>query len=222
MSGFSRWWDMMASEAAQLPKTSAVLAGWTWDSVKYRAASQVADGVLKNSEIAAIAGITDRQLRTWKKHPPFAALVAAITGSVAVAFQDEAVASKAGRIRILIDMHNKLLAVIEERAERYAEERSWAPGESTGLIVTKESIGMSISKEASIDTGLLKSMLDIQERISKELSQWDYGRVDVKHSGRVDHVVRIPQHLHNLSDDELAALERIALKAQDAEHEVLS
>ena len=42
-------------------------------------------------------------------------------------------------------------------------------------------------------------------------------RLDVKHSGRVDHVHRIPPGLHNLSDDELDALEAIAAKAQDAE-----
>lgn len=45
-------------------------------------------------------------------------------------------------------------------------------------------------------------------------------RLNVKHSGRVDHVHRIPQSLHALTDDELDALEIIATKALAAEHEV--
>lgn len=42
---------------------------------------------------------------------------------------------------------------------------------------------------------------------------------NVKITGRVDHVVRIPQGMHNLSNDDLDALEAIAAKAIAAEHE---
>ncbi|MGI8484481.1 MAG: hypothetical protein ACR2OU_09460 [Thermomicrobiales bacterium] len=208
----------MADPTSQLPKTSAFLLEWEWDAVRYRAASQVADGLLKDREISAIAGISDRQLRTWKKHPPFAALVSGVNGTVADAFKEDVVASKAGRLRILIDTHNKLLAIIEARALQHWEEREWAAGESTGLIVTKVTVGMSTSKEASLDTGLIKAMLDVQERIARELGQLDTS-INVKHSGCVDHVHRVSQH-NALTDQELEQLERIALSAQSREHEV--
>lgn len=221
-------------QAEALPKSSAFLPEWEWDAVKYRAASRVADGALSNKEIAHEAGISDRQLRTWKKHPPFASLVSAIAGEVGDAFRNEAVATKAGRLRILIDMHNKLLAVIEARAAAAIEmqERQglggdtlqtprsmWAAGEETGVIVTKETWGKTNSREAAVDNATLKSMLDIQDRIARELGQRE-DAINVKHSGRVDHVHRIPQGLQNLSDDELDALEVIAAKAVATEHEV--
>lgn len=204
---------------------------------KYRAASQVADGVITDAQIATGAGIDRRQLARWKKEPSFAALVQGLIGEAADAIKHEAVATKAGRLRILTDLHNKLLQVIEARASAATrmQEREglggdmlrtprdvWAAGETTGIIVTKETWGKTNSQEAAVDTALIKQILDLQERIAKELGQWDYGRVDVKHSGRVDHVIRVPQGMRNLSDDELDALEAIALKAHATEHEVVS
>jgi transposase-like protein len=50
-----------------------------------------------------------------------------------------------------------------------------------------------------------------------------YGdKVETTLSGRIDHVHRIPAALHNLTNDELEALESIALKAKATEHEVVS
>lgn len=203
------------SESKSLNVTSIKM-----DAAKYRAASQLADGVMTDAAIAKEASVAVRQLHRWKKEPAFAALVQGLIGEAADAIKHEAVATKAGRLRILTDLHNKLLVIIEARAERHAIERAWAAGESTGLIVTKETWGKTRSQEASVDASLIRELLNLQERIARELGQWDFGKLDVKHSGRVDHVVRVPQQLHNLSDDELDALERIALKAQDAEHEV--
>lgn len=204
-------------------------------ATKYRAASQVADGTMLDAEIAKQAGVSRRQLDRWKKEPAFAALVNGITGKAANAIRDEAVASKAGRLRILTDLHNKLLQIIEARmqaADRIAAMQGeggsklqtprsvWAAGEDTGLIVTKETWGKANSHEASVDTSLIKQILDLQERIAKELGQWDYGRVDIKHSGSVDHVVHVPERIRNLTTDQLLALEEIAASAIAAEHEV--
>ena len=215
-------------------KTSANVSKIEMDAAKYRAASQLADGQMPDREIAKQAGVTQRQIDRWKKEPAFAALVRGLIADAADAIRHEAVATKAGRLRILTDTHNKLLQIIEARVEAATRAvdvtdlggdalrtpRSiWAAGEATGLIVTKETWGKTSSHEAAVDTSLIKSLLDVQERIARELGQFETS-VNVKHSGRVDHVVRVPQQLHNLSDDELDALERIALKAQDAEHEV--
>lgn len=195
---------------ATVPKSSELVT-WQWDACRYRAAAQVADGTLKDAPIAKQAGITTRQLRKWKKQPEFSALVHGITADAGASIRDEVVASKAGRLRILVDMHNKLLAIIEARAERHANEREWAAGESTGLIVTKETWGKTNSQEAAVDLGLVKEIRSLHEQIVNELNDWDTS-VSVKHSGRVDHVHRTAKY-DNLSDDELDALERIAERA---------
>src|SRR5690606_12421430 len=112
-------------------------------------------------------------------------------------------------LRILVDLHNKLWAIIEARAERYAEEREWAAGESTGLIVTKETWGKTNSQEAVADIAIVKQIQSLQEQIVKELRDWDTS-VNIKHSGRVDHVHRVPEGLRTLTDDELDKLEELA------------
>lgn len=208
-------------QAEALPKSSAFLPEWEWDAVKYRAASRVADGALSNKEIAHEAGISDRQLRTWKKHPPFASLVAAIAGEVGDAFRNEAVATKAGRLRILIDMHNKLLAVIEARAgvAQAQAPRAWAAGEETGVIVTKETWGKTNSHEAAVDNATLKSMLDIQDRIARELGQRE-DAINVKHSGRVD-VVHRPAAVKQLTDAELDELTELAHRVAERNPELV-
>jgi hypothetical protein len=198
--------------------TSANVSKWAWDAAKYRAAAQLADGRVPDREIAKQAGVNQRQIDRWKKQPSFAALVAAITDKAADAIRDEAVASKAGRLRILVDLHNKLLAVIEARAERHADERAWAAGESTGLIVTEETWGKVESRKAAVDTATLKELRSYQEQIVKELNDWDTS-VSVKHSGRVDHVHRVTPH-DNLTVDQLEALEAIALDAFAKEHAI--
>jgi demethoxyubiquinone hydroxylase (CLK1/Coq7/Cat5 family) len=114
-----------------------------------------------------------------------------------------------------VDLHNKLLAIIEARMAAYADERSWAAGESTGLIVTKESWGNTDSREAQVDLGLVKQIQSLHEQIVKEQRDWDTS-VSVKHMGRVDHVHRNPD-LKQLTDDELDALERIAHRVHQSE-----
>jgi transposase-like protein len=205
------------SEPDTVPESSAFL-GWTWNAARYRAAAQIADGTFKDSDIAKQAGITARQLRKWKKQPEFAALVHAITSDATSAIRDEIVASKAGRLRVLVDLHNKLLAIIEARMAVHADERVWAAGESTGLIVTKESWGNTDSREAQADLGLVKQIQSLHEQIIKEQNNWDT-KLNVRHSGRVDHVHRSIPHT-NLSVDQLEALETIAADAYEREHAV--
>jgi len=77
----------------------------------------------------------------------------------------------------------------------------------------------SIPATASVASSLISARTTARTHLAKAHGLLA-DRLNVKHSGRVDHVVRVPQQLHNLSDDELDALERIAIKAQDAEHEV--
>lgn len=165
---------------------------------------------MKIGDIAKQAGITERRLHMWREQPEFAALVRAITGDAASAIRDEVVASKAGRLRILVDLHNRLYAIVEARAERHADERDWAAGESTGLIVTKETWGKTNSREAQADIAIVKQIQSLHEQIVKELNDWDTS-VSVKHSGRIDHVHRTAKY-DTLSDEELEALEHLAVK----------
>lgn len=197
-----------------LPETSTKPA-WSWNAARYRAAAQIADGVLKDREIATQAGITTRQLRTWKKHPDFATLVQAITTDATSSIRDEVVATKAGRLRVLVDLHNDLLAIKEARAAARAEERDWAAGESTGLVVTRETWGKTNSREAEVDLGLVKQIQSLHEQIVKEMNNWD-ASLKVQHTGRVDHVHRAPM-LKDLSIDQLEKLESIAMEAIEQE-----
>lgn len=197
-----------------LPQTSTK-PGWVWNAARYRAAAQVADGILTHRAIAKQAGVSSRQLTTWKQHPAFAALVNAITTDAASSIRDEVVATKAGRLRVLVDLHNDLLAIKEARARVAAEraqQRDWAAGEETGLVVTKETWGKVMAQEATADLALVKQIQSLHEQIVKEQRNWDTS-VTVKHSGRVDHVIRNPD-LKALSDEELDALERIAQRFQ--------
>jgi hypothetical protein len=196
----------MPRSSSTVPNYSDHFARWEWNSLKYRAAADVAN-------------ITRRHLVRWKKHPQFDALVRGILGDVQHSARDEIVTTKAGRLRILIDLHNKLLAIIEARAERHADEREWAAGESTGLIVTKESVGNTYSREAAVDVALVKQIQSIQEQIAKELGQWD-SSINVRHTGRVDHVHRSLAH-SQLTDEQLEFLEAIALDIQAKEHAVV-
>jgi phage terminase small subunit len=72
----------------------------------------------------------------------------------------------------------------------------------------------TVPASASIASGLISARTTARTnllRVNRLLAD----RVDVKHSGRVDHVHRMPQGLSNLTEDELDKLEEIGRKARE-------
>ena len=86
------------------------------------------------------------------------------------------------RVAVLNDMHDRMLSVIDERAEDVAMQA--VPGGKSGLI-TKQLKGIGKGEDFQVvevyemDTALVRELRATQEQIAKELGQWVEKR-DVK------------------------------------------
>jgi hypothetical protein len=147
------------------------------------AAKLVAADELSDKQIAEQAGISDRQLRTWKKLPAFSAAVAEHRAAWRETVMQQGIADQAKRVAALQDRWLRMRRVIDARAEDMADE---VPGGETGLLVRQiKSIGFGANnqtvEEYAVDTGLLKELRAHEEQAAKELGQW----VD-KHEDKID------------------------------------
>lgn len=206
---------------------------WEWTLERRRAAVRLADGRMTDDEIAAEAGISDRQFQRWKKLPQFAARVSSIMERQGAAIEDIAIADKRQRMIVLQDLFERQYGIIVERAvkgqmqadeqdarphlggdilNRVGKER-YHPGARYGLVASQvKQIGTMLAEEAAADTGLVKSILATMEQAAKESGQWET-KIGVNHSGRVTHDHR-HFDLSNLTDDELNQLEQLAEKVE--------
>lgn len=174
-----------------------------WSEKAERAALMVAEDLKPDAEIAATAGITERQLRRWKHHPDFAARVNALNAAARAAVEAEGIANRQNRVAAYNDRWRRLQQVITERAADPA--LATIPGGVTGLIVAtpmlvkvynafvaadgEESDVLSIVPKTSqlvyeyaVDTGLLKALLDLEKQAAQDLGQWTEKQ---EHSGEM-------------------------------------
>ena len=140
----------------------------------HEAALLVAEDALTDEQIAETVGVHRTTLAVWKKDPTFSALVGDQVGRLNAAMLKLPIAKKRERLRTLDALHNKALDVIAERAATMADE---APGTSTGLMVRQTKIqssgdGVTIVKEYSVDTALIREIRALEEQAAKELGQW--------------------------------------------------
>jgi hypothetical protein len=170
------------------------------------AASLLADDELTDAEIAAQVEITPRQLYNWKNRPEFAALVGDYVGKLQAGMLRLRIAKKRERVKTLDNLRTRLLTVADARGERYrgeldaAEDAAAAtrrffgdsvpPEAATGLLVRQETVNAQGMKTVnwSVDTGLVKTIMDLQKEAGQELGQ----RVDkseIEHSGLVRSIV---------------------------------
>lgn len=148
---------------------------FAWNSQRLKAAELIADGELTDLQIAEQVKISDRQLRTWKQHPDFQAKVAEYVQVLEASMLKLAIAQRRKRVSSQNDRWRKMLAVIEERAADPALQG--VPGGQTGLLVHQQrAIGtgrnQTVIDEYTVDTGLLKSLLDHEKHAAQELGQW--------------------------------------------------
>ncbi len=105
-----------------------------WTKQREKAALLVAQDELSNDRIAAEAGITDRQLLRWKRHPTFAARVAEYIEVACAELRARSIAELQNRVDAINDRWERMRQLIADRAEAYAGQ---APGAGTGLLVPK-------------------------------------------------------------------------------------
>jgi hypothetical protein len=176
------------------PATSANFRSFAWSGRSDRAALLVAEDLRTDAAIAAEAGISDRQLRTWKAHPDFAARVDQVRAELRAAVLAEGIASRQNRVDALNERWRRMQRVIDARAIEHAD----VPGGDTGLLVRQIKLVKIYSTTSSpddvddpddtdvlisakmnaqvaeyaVDTGLLKELREHEKQAAQELGQW--------------------------------------------------
>jgi hypothetical protein len=146
---------------------------------------------------AELCGITERTLERWKKEPEFSERVKAIVLAYSERALRGGLARREKRVAVLNDMHDRMLTVIDERAEDVGMQV--VPGGKSGLI-TKQLKGIGKGEDFQVvevyevDTALVRELRATQEQIAKELGQWVEKR-DVK----VNSILFAPQSDSNRS-----------------------
>lgn len=185
----------------------------------------VADGALADEEIAAAVGLRSRRtIIRWRQQPGFAAAVAALVARAAAAAEAATIANKAARLAVYQRRHEAIEAVIAARARQYAG----VPGGDTGLLVAEpvlvkvyevadpddEEGSATPIKQARIvhvykvDVATLKEDRDTLKQAAIELRQWVERSESTSRAG-----ASADLDLAQLTDEELAELERLTAKA---------
>lgn len=153
------------------------MAEFIWTKPKEVAAQLIAEGELRDAEIAAKGEVNvERQtLWNWRQAPEFAARVEEHLAKIRAVCQRRAVSFAERRVERLNRDWLRMQRVIEERAEdpRLAH----VPGGSTGLIVHNvKGVGRGDDFQLidlyEVDTGLLRELREHEKQAAQELGQW--------------------------------------------------
>lgn len=168
-------------------------------------------------EIARQLGVTRATVYNWSQTDEAQAHIATIRAGVREATKHLAIADKVRRIRYAQEMRDGIDAVIAERREMARTGQRALPGEATGHVAVKETVTAmgAMVREAVFDAALHAEARKWNDYVAKELGDIETG-VNVRHSGRINHVVRRP-NLDALSDDELELLMPLAEKVARGE-----
>lgn len=166
------------------------------------------------AEIARQLGVNRRTILNWSRTEEAQAHIASIKTSVREATKHLAIADKVRRIEYAQRMRDGVDALRLARREKH-----WSGhivGAETGEVAVKvteiDLPGGAIKTvyESSFDAALHAEARKWNEYAAKELGELD-ANLNVKHSGRVDHVVRRPD-LSALTDEDLEHLASLADK----------
>jgi hypothetical protein len=135
----------------------------------------VAEGDLTEPEIARRAGVSDRQLRTWKGRPEFADRVAELVEGLGDVALRRAIARRAQRVRALDERWQLMQRVIAERGADPAMQE--VPGGRTGLLVHNvKGVGKGddfrLIDLYEVDVGLLRELREHEKQAAQEVGQW--------------------------------------------------
>lgn len=158
--------------AAALPAPAS--ENFRWTAARARAAVLLAEDALTDAEIAARADVSDRQLRTWKRHPEFWARVQEHVAALEAATLRYRIARRRERVAALDERWQLMARVIAARGEAMTGE---APGSETGLLVRQVKVVGSgehqrTVEEYAVDTGLLRELRGTEEQAAREVGQW--------------------------------------------------
>lgn len=140
----------------------------------HEAALLLAEDELTDEQIADHVGIHRQTLANWKKDSGFAGLIGDQIGRLNAAMLRLPIAKKRERLKTLNTLHQKAMAVIEERAEDMQDE---ATGTATGLMVRQIKIvrsgdDVTVQREYVVDVALMREIRALEEQAAKELGQW--------------------------------------------------
>jgi hypothetical protein len=146
-----------------------------WTKGRSEAAVLLAEDELNDEQIAERAGVSRRQLTTWKQHPTFRARIDELAAEFEQSFLRIGIARKRRRIAALNDRHQRMCRVIEERAAD--PEMQEVAGGTTGLLVRQvKVIGTGeharTVEEYAVDTGLLSEMRQTEKQMAQEVGDW--------------------------------------------------
>jgi hypothetical protein len=152
---------------------SQIVASKPLTTVQERAALLVAEDVLSNEQIAAECGTVRRTIDRWKLLPQFIAAVEGHKTRWRAEIEAQGLANRQNRVDALQDRWERMRAVIDARADEYAD----VPGGKTGLLVRQiKSIGFGQNnqtvEEYAVDTALLKELRAHEQQAAQELGQW--------------------------------------------------
>jgi hypothetical protein len=142
--------------------------------LKEDACQLLAEDRLPDEEIAGKLKISRTTLANWKRDPKFADRVNAITAAHAERALKFGLARRERRLRVLNQMHDKILDVIDERAAD--PKMQTVPGGKTGIVTRMvKSVGhgdnFQLVDVYEIDVPALKEIRAIQEQVVDELGQ---------------------------------------------------
>lgn len=142
---------------------------------KLHAARLLAEDELTDREVAARAGVSERQLYRWKREPAFAARVRALVAELGELSTRRAIGRRARRLRALDERWQALQRVAAERGADPG--MAGVPGGATGLLVrTVRGVGSGpnfrVVEEYEVDAALLRELRDHERQAAQELGQW--------------------------------------------------
>lgn len=165
--------------------------GFKWDGRKRRAVELLAANLLTHDEIAAEVNVNPSTLTRWKGHPEFEAAWHAAEDAHKDAVRAEGIANKQNQLDALNDRWAALKTIVAERGA--SAEMQNVPGGKTGLIVkTYKAVGvgpdMQLMPEYAVDTGTLKSFLDIEKQGAQLAGFWE-DKLNVNGSLKREYVI---------------------------------
>ena len=142
-----------------------------------KAAQLIAADELEDQQIAALVGVTPRAVAAWKIREDFKSEVNKILVAYNNKVMRRGIALRMKRVERLNDLHERSVQVIEQRAQDPA--LVGVPGGNTGMVVksyrnivnpkTGKLVGAPVHE---YDTGIVRSILDIEKQAAQELGQW--------------------------------------------------
>jgi len=148
-----------------------------WTDQKRQAVALVAESNLPLIAIAGELGVARETLWTWRKHPDFAAAMTEIEAELDRDAARFAIVRRRERLAGYDKRRDKALAVVQQRAEHYADRYPDVPGGDTGLLTpTFKVVGSGPTAHTIVehvfDAALSKELREIEKQAAIEVGQW--------------------------------------------------